>query len=392
MPNSRAFSVERHSKFDFLGDEFQNLFHDSEATAFQAPLWLHHIYEHLVPALGVKPIVLTVRDLDSGELKIVLPLVQSSYAGLTCIEPADMGICDYNAVIACPALADRFFSDDILQKQVHDALGSSHLIFFRKMRGECEVIDHVVGDVTIGDMENSSHHVDLFGPFDEWKKQNLSANFRKEVRRKKKKLGQMGETKFSILTDENEIRQAMELMREQRNARYEDDLFAQDAYFEFYCRIAAEGAKTGYTQTAILEVESTIVAVEFGLIHNNCYHFVLAGMDSFNYSKASPGIIMIDHVLELRVAAGDTKADFTIGDEAYKARYNTKATQLKHIAKANTVLGSLASRHTQTAAPSRPLPSALPSLPHSCAPIEQQKQKKAASFGRPFAWILLGTI
>lgn len=342
MPFSQSYQVDYHSEFDFLGAEFVELYKNSNATVFQHPYWLHQMYCALIPKVGVTPIIVTVRDRQSGALKLVLPLVRNNYAGLSCVEPADLGICDYNAVIASKDLEDAFFADDGLRENIMKGLRPVNLIFFRKMRGNCDVVGHVIGDGQVGDMENSAHGVELTAPYDEWKSKTLSSSFRKELRRKHKKLREFGEVSFEILTDETEIRLAMDLMREQRGLRYEDDLFQQSAYFEFYSDIAVAGAQNGLAQTAILKAGHEIVAVEFGLIHDHCYHFILGGLDTYKFGKASPGILVLDFVLQHRVEQGDTHADFTIGDEAYKARFGTTPTQLKHISQAETVMGAVA--------------------------------------------------
>ena len=342
MPFNKLYSIDYHKDFDFLGEEYGDLFQNSHATTFQSPLWLHHMYKDLIPELGVDPIIVTVRDMQSDALRLVLPLVRSRYAGLSCIEPADLGICDYNAVVASHELEESFYSDEDLRDEIMKGLKPYHLVFFRKLRGECGVISHVMGRAKVGEMENSSHDVELWAPYEDWKSKTMSTSFRKELRRKRRKLESFGEVTFEILDDEAEIRQAMALMREQRGQRYEDDLFQEDAYFEFYSTIAVKGSQNGTAQMAVLKAGSDIVATEFGLIHDRCYHFILGGLDMHNFAKASPGILVMDYVLEHRVAEGDTRADFTIGDEAYKAKYGATPNQLMHMAKAETMLGSLA--------------------------------------------------
>lgn len=342
VPYSKLYQIDYLEEFDFRGEDYVTLFNNSNATVFQAPQWLHHLYGKLIPALGVEPLIVTIRDRNSDQLRLVLPLVRTKYAGLSCIEPADLGICDYNAVVACRELESCFFSDDRLQKQVIEGLRPVHLIFFRKMQNDSKLVSHVIGDVEIGDMESSAYDVKLWAPYEDWKNEIMSSSFRKTLRRNRKKLESFGTVEYSVLKDRDEILAALTLMREQRSTRYEDDLFQQDVFFDFYCTIAVEGAEQGFAQTSILQAGSDTVAVEFGLVHDNCYHFILGGIDTYKYGKLSPGIMAMDFVLEHRVTQGDTRADFTIGDEGYKAKYGATPTQLQHMSRAETILGSLA--------------------------------------------------
>lgn len=342
VPSKQLHIVEFLDEFDFLGEEFESLFAASNATVFQHPLWLHLMYQHLIPKCGVEPVIITVRDKETGALKTVLPLVRSSYVGLSCIEPADLGICDYNAAITAKGLEVDFLADEALRDRIIEELRPVHLIFFRKIVSDCGVIEQVLGDGEVGEMENCAHDVTLFAPYEEWQKEIMSSSFRKTLRRNRRKLEEFGPVSYEVLEDPVEIQLALDLMREQRAQRYEDDLFQQDTYFDFYARVAKEGGKNGLAQTSILRAGADIVAVEFGLIHDHCYHFILGGITEGPYAKLSPGILAMDYVLEYRAAQGDKRADFTIGDEAYKSRFGATPTSLRHMAQAESVMGSLA--------------------------------------------------
>lgn len=342
VPNRHCFKIEYLDAFDFLSEEFQTLYETSNATVFQHPLWLHLMYQNLIPKCGVDPVIITVRDPNNGSLKSVLPLVRSSYVGLSCIEPADLGICDYNAAITVKELGDDLLSDDRLREKIINELRPVHLIFFRKVSKSCEVIEQMLGEGDVGVMESCAHDVDLFAPYEDWKKAIMSSSFRKTLRRNRRKLEEFGEVSYEVLDDPVEIQLAMDLMREQRSARYDDDLFQRDTFFDFYSKVAKEGARIGLAQTSILRAGGDVVAVEFGLIHNHCYHFILGGITEGRYAKLSPGILAMDYVLEFRAEQGDRRADFTIGDEAYKARFGATPTPLKHMAQAESLMGSLA--------------------------------------------------
>ncbi len=342
MPNRQCYKIEYLDSYDFLSEEFRLLFEASNATVFQHPLWLHLMYQDLIPKCGITPVIITARDRKTNALKLVLPLVRTTYAGLTCIEPADLGICDYNAEISINSSDEDLLLDTGLREKIVKELRPVHLIFFRKVPSNCEVLEQVLGEGEMGEMENCAHDVKLFAPYEDWQKEIMSSSFRKTLRRNRRKLEDFGAVSYEVLEDPVEIQLALDLMREQRSARYEDDLFQQDNFFDFYSTVAKEGVKNGLAQTSILRVGSDIVAVEFGLIHDQCYHFILGGISDGPYSKLSPGILAMDYVLEYRAEQGDKRADFTIGDEAYKARFGATPTQLKHIAQAESVVGALA--------------------------------------------------
>ena len=61
-PVASAWRVDLRSEYDFLDPEYAGLFAASDATAFQHPVWLHHIYTSLAPARRARMAVVTIRD------------------------------------------------------------------------------------------------------------------------------------------------------------------------------------------------------------------------------------------------------------------------------------------------------------------------------------------
>src|SRR5258708_35902700 len=97
--------------FDFGSNEYCSLHAQSEATAFQAPGWLDKLHRRVAPALEAEPITIAVRDTQTGELKLVIPLVFRRLGRLTTLEFCDFGLCDYNALVYCADDVKRLTAD-----------------------------------------------------------------------------------------------------------------------------------------------------------------------------------------------------------------------------------------------------------------------------------------
>ena len=342
MPTDQQFTIERVRYFDFTSLDYQALYERSDATVFQHPLWLDLMYKRVSPNLDARPCIVTIRSKDEGRLLMVLPMVQTKYASLRCIEPIDFGICDYNALVIDQAFADGLQSHSDLCDQIVDVLKPVDLVFFRKVRADSDAFSKAFGSGTLAAMNNHCYDVAVSSPYEGWRETVLSSKLRKTMRRTERKLADHGDVSFEVLEDATAIRDAMDVMRNQRACRYPDDLFQQDPYFDFYCEIAVEGAKAGLTETSVLRVGDVIAAVEFGLVKDGCYHFILCGIDNVTFAKHSPGMLMKDYVLAHRVALGDTRADFTIGDEDYKRRYGATPKPLHYFARSESLMGTLA--------------------------------------------------
>ena len=342
MPLSKTYEIETHTEFDFEGADYRALFDLSNATVFQKPQWLSLLYSRLVPNSGAKPLIITVRDKSDGRLCLMLPLLRTSYLGLSCIEPADLGTADYNAIIYDPAEEARLLEDDQLSKVVLSLLKPCKLIFFRKMKSDSALLAHILGKAIVGDMTSSGHDMPIWAPYEEWRKEILSNKLRTGLRQKHKKLVKFGEVSLKVCATDQDIKDVMQQLQDQRRERYPDDLFLEDSYYDFYSAVALEGAETGLSELTALYVGEDIIGIELGFIHDRCYHFILSGMQGEKYHKMSPGLQLIDYILAHRVELGDTRIDFTIGDEEYKASFGAKATQLRLMARSMSIFGSLA--------------------------------------------------
>ncbi len=84
--------------FDFGGADYRALHANSDATVFQSPAWLDALHRDVAPTFGATQATVTVRDQDL-RLMMVLPLVRRRQHGVTIVEFADFGLCDYNAAV-----------------------------------------------------------------------------------------------------------------------------------------------------------------------------------------------------------------------------------------------------------------------------------------------------
>src|SRR4051812_18886418 len=113
MDNSKhAFEICIDNAFDFLSDEYADLFNASTATAFQNPIWLHGLYRGLVPGVGAKPLIVVVRYRASGELAMVLPLLRVRRGPVRTVEFADLRVSDYLAPVCTMQVFSDLLQDD----------------------------------------------------------------------------------------------------------------------------------------------------------------------------------------------------------------------------------------------------------------------------------------
>lgn len=338
---SDRFEIAIELDFNFLSDEYERLFASSDATAFQCPQWLHAFFTTLVPALDVEPLIVTLRDDQTGALKMVLPLVRQTAMGAKLIQPADLGVSDYNALIAAPDTLADLEADTDLCDQIIDELKPFDAIFFRKQRADGFCMSQLFKKAVVSPNENAAYDIDIDTDFDTWFAKGVSKRFRKSVRSKQRRFeSNVGPLTFDRAVTPQEIDEAFAFMRRTRQERFPDDLFCDDAYFAFYRDFAGRAAEKGRAFTHVCKADGRIAAVEFGLIHNGTSCLVHGAFD-MEFGDYSPGNLSVVNLIKDLLESGLHKFDFTIGDHEYKTRFNARKTELYNAVLANGPIGQL---------------------------------------------------
>lgn len=335
-------AVEPH--FDFRSDEYGALLSRSNATAFQTALWLDTLYRDVAPAFGAEPVIVTVRDADSGELLLVLPLVRRRRHQVTFIEFADFGVCDYLRPIYDPADQPRLIADVTLPGRIA-SLFSCDVILLTKVHDYDAMLDSLFPQAQARRMRLSAHPVSLSRDWDKWRSSALPAGFRRDLEIKRRRVAKKGDPSFALVEDRREIVGVFEALREFRAQRFGErkvsDILENDALFAFYRTIAMRGAPSGLARTYCLSLSGVPCGAAFGLLHRKAFHLLLLGFDVARYRRLSLGLLTIEDTLRASVEAGHSVYDFTIGDYPWKLQFGAASLPLHEWVHARSIRGQL---------------------------------------------------
>lgn len=316
---------ERAGRFDFRSEEYERLFARSSATAFQHPIWLDRVYARLVSQSDAEPIILTGRRNKDNRLIFVLPLVRRRSGLLETVEYADMGVSDYNAPIVDRCLEAKIGGSPSLDGELRAAIYPAMLGRIQKMRGDTLAGLGLEHNVRYAFMGFHAHEVRLHGPFSAWRKDAFSQSFSRFLDKKRKALAKKGAVEFKELDDAGSIRSAFATLRSFRKTRWADDLLKKEHYFDFYTDVAVQGKRAGLARTQMLTCGGRPVALLFGLAHAGQFQLLLVGFNIDEFRNFSVGKLIMESSIEDAIGRGETIYDFTIGDEAYKAEFGTRA-------------------------------------------------------------------
>lgn len=338
----KLVEISRDNSFDFLSNEYRELFNASGATAFQSPEWLAALYEELVPQRDAKKLIVVGRNSNTGKLVFVLPLIQRKIKNIVLVESSDLGVSDYSAPIIHKEHLKDLIVDKFLSKNVANAIGKFDLLRIKPIREETRPLWELFFKHQSHQLDFSAHASKMQAPYDVWRKDAFGKSHTKYIDRKFRRFDKNASVSLEIVPDD-QIEDAISYVQEKRKGRFDGDPIQQDFVLKFYTRVAKNQGSSEVARTYQLTADGQRVGVIFGLIRDRRYHYLLIGCDYENYGKHSPGLIMYDLIMADWLAEGGNVFDFTIGDEPFKAKFGAEETKMYEILHAGSPVGKLAS-------------------------------------------------
>ena len=182
-----VFAVAVEPDFEFAGAAYRTLHANSRATVFQFPSWIAALHRDLGPVFGAEEVTVTVRD-QSGRLMLVLPLVRRRRGGVTILEFADFGLCDYHAAVYDIDETPLLDADATLAQRIAAVLPRHDVLALDKLTGDDPMLEQLFPGVSRARMRQSAYLAPLGSDWKAWRNATLSQSFRRELDTKRRKL------------------------------------------------------------------------------------------------------------------------------------------------------------------------------------------------------------
>jgi CelD/BcsL family acetyltransferase involved in cellulose biosynthesis len=326
--------------YDFQSPEYRGFFSLSRATVFQGPLWLDAIHRRLMPALGAVQHTITIRNRHDGALVALIPFAVRRSAGIAIVQPADFGVCDYNAIVGERDVLDTLAQDASIIARI-DALLGGGLLMFRKVRDDGFDAARLFRKTSASPCENAAYHTDTGPDFEVWQRKTVARKFSKELGRLARQVErEFGAYTHRALQGADEIREAFAMLRQVRAGRFEDDLLEDPVFADFYLNFAIDGAASGEAVTYASTLDGRPVAVLLGVGYGGQCHAVLIGADTGQFGKYSPGMQLLYRIIKLRFDDGLHRFDLGLGNTGYKSQFRVEETTLHNVTAARSLRGA----------------------------------------------------
>ena len=331
--------------YDFHAAEFVELFEKADVTAFQHPAWQSAMQAHINALPGIEGRVLQLRCADTGTLVGLIPLIARRKMGATILEYANLGLVDY----AYPTLHPDFWNwvpnARSLSEQLTATLGTYDMLRIKHMPTNDPAILRLFPNSYMERADFSAYAVDLTDDYDAWRLEAISKGERKSRDKKRRAMMRAGDWQMTRLEDCKAIETAFEHMRAFHAVRYADrpgeDMIQDPNAFRFYVDLTCKHAADGFARMYQFTYDDKIVAVQFGIVHQGCYYYLMMGIDYDAMGRFSPGLLMTEDIIRDCIKDGLSKLDLTVGDEPYKLKFGTTKTPIYTLWHAHSMLGAV---------------------------------------------------
>jgi CelD/BcsL family acetyltransferase involved in cellulose biosynthesis len=295
----------------------------STALAFQRKDWLKPLYQSLAVSLDAVPSAVEVTDSASGELVLLLPLVQTKVHGLRTLSFASLGVSDYGAPILGPAAPDSAAGAEALITSIRAAPMDADILSLNNMPA---MVDGRVNPLTLCTSATPSRHARHVLACDGTVEALLASRgkkYRKESERCFRLLAEKGLPHFKRADSETELSRAYAILQAQQHSRRADEgdayLLDRPAYSGFYHNALIEGAAAGTAHIFTLKAGDEVGAVLFGISHAGVFTLLrISTAQDEGWKRMSPGRLIVIETMRHFIDQGVRTFDMGIGSYSFK--------------------------------------------------------------------------
>lgn len=275
-------------------------------------IWL----ETVGTASRVKPFFAKVTR--RGEPLMLLPLGVRRQAGVRILEFLDCGVADYNAPVLFWA-ATRLSPEETqaLWDSVCRAAPRFDVAVLRKIPEYVADYRNPLYALGTHPCPESGHHIPLGGA----SAGMVQTMDRREARRCRRRLSEIGETGLRIAGNENEIEEIFAVFHRQKSRQYLETLghkgFDVSGQRSYCLSLAKKLANRG-VELSCLRVGTEIVATAWSLIAGRRFYYMMCSHAGGPWRKFGPGRLLLEDPIERARRDGLDAFDLGIGDESYK--------------------------------------------------------------------------
>lgn len=326
--------------------EWMHLWQRTDGLIFQSHAWVSAWWS-------------TVADRDQRALRIglvwngdrlvaVVPLAIGKRKGLRFLEWAASSYTDYGDILVAPECSLSALQD--LWAQLCDA-GGFDLAFLNRLLPEAAARKLFAPGASSGIRLRPNHREEVsYRVAGAWKSgvawlEDQSKKTRQNYRRGIKALEEAGDVKFRLLAPDEPLQPVLDRLSALKR-RWLTERSRESQLFEegtpVLTALVDVLARAGVLRIFVLECNGAMIAVSINFVQRQVMMAFVTTYDP-DFSRASPGIILIMDYIQWSIDHGLGMVDFLCGGESFKNKFATQAVTLQSVLGTRTAQGTLAS-------------------------------------------------
>ena len=157
--------------------------------------------------------------------------------------------------------------------------------------------------------------------------QTLGKNLRKNLKRYDRALAKQGNMVYKVLTEQNEVDDAISDLRRLhqavRQGHGDAGAFKDPRMEPFQKQVAKRFLQKDWLRFHSLHMDDQMIGVTYNFFYNNVFSYYMTGYD-LSWSRFGPGRQIIGHAVRQAIENEASVFDFLRGDEAYKLSWGAE--------------------------------------------------------------------
>lgn len=307
-----------------LWKEFQTCVPVTHAQTYQcAKAW----YETVSSREGCEAAIIVGRS-SKGRLLFIWPMEVVPCHGLKALQWIGQEMANYNLGLYDRDFARSATRDDITRmlNMAAAMAGDISLARLRNQPAEWEGMPNPFAKLTHQDAPNRGYAVLLDQDFETMYRNRFGGRARNSLRRKERKLSELGEVRYGWAESDEERREVLDAFFSQKagwfSAQGIQDPFTEPGRREFFEALtSAEEGTRGRLELGYLKSGDEIAATFIGSAIDGRFHMLLSSITSGEPSRWSPGILLMREQIGDISKRGYLRYDLGCGQAQHKSEW-----------------------------------------------------------------------
>ena len=316
---------------------------DAVMTPFQAHAWLSH-WQHTVgiPLQKIHPQIVLLRK--NGEIIAILPLCIYKQHGIKILQWLGGVQSDYKAPIIHRDWYSKGIDFQIIWQNICNQLKPYNVIHLQSQPEMLGLLKNPFITCFDTNHYDTASYVKLSGDWSNYYNCKIKKKIRADTRRSLRRLNEIGPVSFSIANSNSESISIINTMISQKSKRYLKtglkDILAIPEHTKFYKQLPNLKYNTKMSlHCSAIKVGKSIIATHVGLVFKERFYYLMPAYESAEWSKYSPGRLLLEKLIKWSFFANIKLFDFTVGAENYKAKWCDKEENIHEYLKSNNAIG-----------------------------------------------------